>query len=154
MIFLNFLEHICFLHIMTEHEIPFNCKCILVKSHHENASFQPLTVINCLNCRDPVAWISDPGDWVSQKLPSTTSSRLDHQSRRLDQPCACHPIDWIGQKLQTSKSVKSSLLDITTYLDKISNNPPLGCNISYSVYSTHKAYASKKVSFNLNPLLV
>ena len=40
---------------MTEHEIPFNCKYITVKSYHENAPFQPLTVINCLNCRDPVA---------------------------------------------------------------------------------------------------
>ena len=44
---------------MTEHKIPFNYKCITVKSHYEKALFQPLTVNNC---RDPVAWISGPGD--------------------------------------------------------------------------------------------
>uniref|UniRef100_A0A2N9FPE8 SWIM-type domain-containing protein n=1 Tax=Fagus sylvatica TaxID=28930 RepID=A0A2N9FPE8_FAGSY len=45
-----------------------------------------------------------------RKFPGTTSSLLDHQSRRLDQPNTCHPVywigvsvDWIEQVLQTSQ---------------------------------------------------
>uniref|UniRef100_A0A2N9GV52 SWIM-type domain-containing protein n=1 Tax=Fagus sylvatica TaxID=28930 RepID=A0A2N9GV52_FAGSY len=80
----------------------------------------------------PVYWtINGPVDWISQKIPrhyiqstgpsiqstgsvrkfpDTTSSLLDHQSRRLDLPNTCHPVywigvsvDWIEQVLQTSQ---------------------------------------------------
>ena len=84
---------------MTEHEIPFNYKYITIKSHHEKAPFQPLTIINCLKCRDPVDWTTNPGDWATQKhyiqstelvVQSTESDRnsqalLGSTSSRLDQ---------------------------------------------------------------------
>uniref|UniRef100_A0A2N9HX13 SWIM-type domain-containing protein n=2 Tax=Fagus sylvatica TaxID=28930 RepID=A0A2N9HX13_FAGSY len=48
--------------------------------------------------------------WSVRKFPDTTSSLLDHQSRRLDLPNTCHPVywigvsvDWIEQVLQTSQ---------------------------------------------------
>ena len=51
--------------------------------------------------RHLVDWTTNPGDWISQILVDWIGG----------------PVDWIGQKLQTFKTVKSSLLDltITTY---------------------------------------
>ena len=54
--------------------------------------------------RHPVDWTTNPGDWISQIHVHPVD-------------WIGGPVDWIGQKLQTFKTVKSSLLDltITTY---------------------------------------
>ena len=56
---------------------------------------------NPVDCMTSIWLIQSPGSLVQatescRKFPGTTSSLLDHKSRRLDQTNTCHPVYWIG----------------------------------------------------------